>query len=147
MHVNADGIVFIPPNMLKNCLSAAAKYLGKQIPGQGKATYTKHFEAGVLCLDPVLLGIKAADVQAEMLHVPSDGQRGGTKRVWKNFPLIPAWSGVATFEVVDPYITEDVFREHLTEAGSYIGIGRFRPRNNGYYGRFVVTKLEWKERR
>lgn len=102
MHVTEDGLVFIPPNVLKNCLSEAAKYLTKQIPGQGKATYTKHFEAGVMCLDPIPLGIVAAEVQPERLHVPSDGKRGGTKRVWKNFPYIPAgWTGKAKFIVLD----------------------------------------------
>lgn len=144
LHVTPDGFVFIPPNVMKNCLSEAAKYLTKQIPGQGKATYTKHFEAGVMCLDPILLPVKAEDVQAERLHVPSDGKRGGTKRVWKNFPHIPAgWSGTAKFIILDPLITEEVFREHITEAGNYIGIGRFRPRNNGYYGRFTC-EVKWK---
>lgn len=145
MHVTEDGFVFIPPNSLKNCLSEAAKYLAKQVPGQGKTTYTKHFEAGVICLDPIVLAVKAADVQPEKLHVPSDGRRGGTKRVWKYFPVIPAgWEGKAIFQIVDPLITEAVFREHLTEAGNYIGMGRFRPRNNGYYGRFVVLDLTWR---
>ena len=145
MHTDEQGHVIIPPNSLKNALSEAAKYLSKQVPGQGKATYTKHFEAGVMCLDPLVLPIKASDVQPEVLHVPADGRRGGPKRVWKYFPLIPTgWEGTAVFQILDPLITEDVFREHLKEAGNYIGLGRFRPRNNGYYGRFVVTSLSWK---
>jgi hypothetical protein len=146
LHTDDKGDVFIPPTTFKNCLSEAAKYLTKQVPGQGKATYTKHFEAGVMCLDPVALPLKAADVAGEKLHVPSDGKRGGTKRVWKTFPRIDAgWRANVTFYVLDPLITEEVFREHLTEAGNYIGIGRFRPRNNGYYGRFVVESLQWKD--
>lgn len=144
MHVAPDGQVFIPPNAFKNCLSEAAKYLAKKVPGQGKATYTKHFEAGILCLDPANLGLKADDIHPEKLHVPADGRRGGTKRVWKYFPLIPSgWKAHVKFLVVDPLITKEVFAEHLTEAGNYIGIGRFRPRNNGYYGRFVVEDIHW----
>jgi hypothetical protein len=49
------------------------------------------------------------------------------------------------FLVLDETITQDVFAEHLTEAGRFIGIGRFRPRSNGYYGRFTVEKLDWAE--
>jgi hypothetical protein len=144
MHATPEGYVFIPPTVFKNCLSEAAKYLSKGIPGKGKSTYTKHFEAGVLCLDPIVLPLKVDEVQPEKLHVPSDGRRGGTKRVWKYFPHIPAgWEGVVTFQIVDPLITREVFAEHLTEAGNYIGIGRFRPRNNGYYGRFVVNEIAW----
>ena len=49
------------------------------------------------------------------------------------------------FYILDDTITEDVFKEHLEEAGKFIGIGRFRPRNNGFYGRFAVDKIEWSE--
>ena len=38
-------------------------------------------------------------------------------------------------------ITLSVFRKHLEEAGKFIGIGRFRPRNNGFYGRFEVKEI------
>lgn len=146
MHITDEGLVFIPPTALKNCLSEAAKYLAKKIPGQGKATYTKHFEAGVMCVEPVVLSIKGGEVKGERLFVPADGKRGGSSRVWKRFPKIPAgWEGEAEFIILDPLVTRDVFLEHLVEAGKYIGIGRFRPRNNGYYGRFEVLDLKWTE--
>lgn len=142
-HADADGVVYIPPMAFKNCLSEIAKYLGMQIPGKGKATYTKHFEAGVLVMDPLSLGLKREDVQGEWLFVPADGRRGSGKRVPKCFPLIPAWSGSVKFYVLDDVITERVFEAHLREAGNFIGIGRFRPRNNGFYGRFKVNRIEW----
>lgn len=144
LHVNEDGFVFIPPMSFKNCLSEAAKYKSIQIPGKGKSTYTKHFEAGVLAFTPVVLPIKAEDVQGEWLHVPSDGRRGGTTRVEKCFPIIPSWSAVVEFMVLDEIIDEEIFKTHLVDAGQFIGVGRFRPRNNGFYGRFEVTKIVWK---
>jgi hypothetical protein len=143
MHVTQDGFVFVPPMSFKNCLSEAAKYLGVQIPGKGKATYTKHFEAGVICPEPLVLPVKAADVSGEWLFVPADGRRGSGKRVSKCFPVIPSWSGVVQFCLLDEQVTEAVFLHHLQQAGAFIGIGRFRPRNNGYYGRFTVEKLVW----
>ena len=143
MHVTEDGYVYIPPMAFKNCLSEAAKFLSIQIPGKGKATFTKHFEAGILVLDPLVLQVKAKDVDPEVLFVPSDGKRGGGRRVKKYFPYIPEWSGTVTFQIIDDTITKDAFKEHLDQAGQIIGIGRFRPRNNGYYGRFVVKTLKW----
>lgn len=143
LHVGADGNVFIPPMSFKNCLSEAAKFLSVQIPGKGKATYTKHFEAGILVTDPLVLPLKKADVSGEWLHVPSDGRRGGTKRVLKCFPVIPHWSGDVVFYVIDETITEEVFEYHLSQAGQFIGLGRFRPRNNGFYGRFKVNEILW----
>src|SRR4249920_1912643 len=80
-HVNEDGYIFIPPMAFKLCLAEAAKYRSERIPGKGTSTYTKHFEAGVLVLEPLVLPIKKEDVQGEWLFLPSDGRRGGGKRV------------------------------------------------------------------
>jgi hypothetical protein len=142
-HVNDDGFLYVPPMAFKLCLSEAAKYLSMKVPGKGQATYTKHFEAGILVLEPLVLPVKKDDVQGEWLFLPSDGRRGGTKRVDKCFPLIPKWSGDVTFFVLDTVIEKDVFETHVREMGNFIGIGRFRPRQNGYYGRFKLTELDW----
>jgi hypothetical protein len=143
-HVDADGKVFIPPMSFKNCIAEAAKYKSIQIPGKGKSTYTKHFEAGILCKEMLSLGMPLDKVAGERLFVPADGKRGSGKRVWKTFPVIPKWTGMVEFLILDETINEDVFREHLIDAGQFIGIGRFRPRNNGFYGRFEVKKISWK---
>jgi len=143
MHTTKDGNVFIPPMAFKNCISEAAKFLGIQIPGKGKSTYTKHFEAGVLVTEALVLPVKASDVDGEWLFVPADGKRGSGKRVEKCFPVIPMWEGAVQFHILDETITQSVFRQHLEEAGKFIGIGRFRPRNNGFYGRFEVMSIKW----
>lgn len=142
MHVDEKGDVFIPPMAFKNCLSEAAKFLGIQIKGKGKSTYTKHFEAGIMMMDPIALGLAANDVQGETLFVPADGRRGSGKRVDRTFPFIPSgWKGALLIYVIDETVTADVLIEHLEQAGKLIGIGRFRPRNNGYYGRFRVANF------
>jgi FMN phosphatase YigB (HAD superfamily) len=144
LHVDEKtGEVYIPPMAFANCIKEAAKYLSIKIPGEGQAKYTKHFEAGVMVVDRLNLGIPASHVLDEVLFVPSDGKRGGSKRVLKTFPLIDRWDGVVTFHILDDKITEDIFDKVLREAGQLIGIGRFRPRNCGYYGRFIVEDLEW----
>lgn len=143
LHVTKQGTVFIPPMSFKNCLSEAAKYLSIQVPGKGKATYTKHFESGVLVLEGLDLGIKKEEVDGEWLFVPSDGIRGSGKRVDKCFPVIHDWGGKVEFLILDETVTQDVFHQVLVEAGKFIGIGRFRPRNNGFYGRFTVENISW----
>ena len=142
-HVDKDGIVFIPPMAFKNCLAEAAKYLSIQIPGKGKATYTKHFEAGVLVTEPLSLGVHIDDVNGEALFVPADGKRGGSRRVTKYFPYITEWEGKVDFMILDETITKNVFADVIEQAGKFIGIGRFRPRNNGYYGRFAIESVKW----
>lgn len=143
LHTDKEGYVFIPPMAFKNCVSEAAKYLSIQIPGKGKATYTKHFESGVLVIDGLQLPIKKEQVEGIWLFLPSDGKRGGGKRVDKCMPMIPEWEGKVQFLVLDETITEDVFEHVLREAGRFIGIGYFRPRNNGFWGRFGVEKITW----
>ena len=149
LHVDDKGIVFIPPTSFKNSLSEGAKYLSIAIPGKGKATYTKNFEAGVLVAKPLSLNVHKDTIECERLYLPSDGRRGGPKRVWKYYPLIEAWQGDVEFIAVDETVLQQsrddnnktVFQVVLEGAGSFIGIGRFRPRNNGYYGRFEVQKV------
>lgn len=143
LHTDTDGQVYIPHSAFKNCLSEAAKYLSLQIPGKGKSTYTKHFEAGVMVLAPMKLGIHKDQVEGEVLYLNADGVRGSGKRVWRTMPLIREWAGDIEFLIVDPMVTEDVFRKVLDEAGRLIGIGRYRPRNNGIYGRFAIDRLVW----
>ncbi len=142
-HVNTTGEIFIPPMAFANSLKESAKYLSLPIPGRGKSTFTKHFEAGVLVTDGVALGIQKEDVIQETVFVPSDGKRGGGSRVEKHFPLITSWTGTVAYYITDDLITEDVFKQVLDVSGELIGIGRFRPRNWGYYGRFKVESLEW----
>jgi len=139
LHVNEDGYVFIPAMAFKNCLSECAQYLGIKIPGRGKERYKKHFFSGILVTESMTLPIKADDVEGEWLFVPSQGKRGGANRVWKCFPYIPHWVGDVIFHILDDTITKEVFEYHLSQAGRFIGIGRFRPSNNGFYGRFKIT--------
>ncbi len=144
LHVNEEtGFVFIPPSAFKNMMGEIAKFLSIQIPGKGKSTYTKHFESGVMVVEPLVLPVKKSDVAEERVFVPSDGRQGGGKRVWKHFPVIHKWGGDVPFIITDDAITPDIFLRHLEQAGSSIGIGRFRPRNRGYYGRFAVEKVAW----
>ena len=150
MHVDNDGHVFIPPMALKNCLSECAKYLSETVPGKGKATYTKHFESGIMVTTPLVLcngkgtPVRADGVAPNRVYVPSDGKRGGGSRVWKNFPIVPTWRTHASIHVMEPMLIDKPAKveEYLTHAGQFIGLGTFRPRRNGYFGRFAIENFK-----
>ena len=144
-HTTDDGYIFIPPMQFANSIKNAAKILNISIQGQGKATYTKNFEAGVLVTDGIKLPITKEEMIGEWVFVPSDGRRGGTTRVMKCFPLIKEWKGEIIYYIFDDTITEDIFYQVIRASGELIGIGRFRPRNWGYYGRFEVESIKWIE--
>ena len=140
-HVNDDGNIIIPPMAFKNCLYLAAKF--RSIKKIGKQTYTKHFKAGVGVLEPAVLNVTIDDVEPEWLFLNADGKSGGGTRVEKCYPLIKSWETTVVFHIFDDEIPRDVFALVLSEAGKFIGVGRFRPENGGFYGRFEVVKIEW----
>lgn len=145
MHSNGSGTIFIPPMGLKQCLDAAAKFISMQIPGKGKATYTKHFRTGLLCTDPIDLGVNIEDVTGKWFQMNSDGVRGSGKRVPRCYPEVPEWRGEAKALLLSDAITDPVFETHLKQAGQFIGLGRFRPENGGFYGRFTYENLRFSE--
>ena len=140
--------VVIPAFAIHDGLKEAAKYSKRQIPGQGRSTWTQKFASGITVLSPVSLGIDPATVSSILISANVDGRRGSGKRVPRRFPQIPpGWE--ATFEalIIDPIITEDIFREALEGMGLYIGLGQFRPQNGGSNGRFMVKSIDWKDNR
>ena len=143
LHTDENGIVFIPPMAIKNMLSDCARFLSESVPGKGKSTYTKHFDAGIMVVTPANLGVNLKDVQGERLFVPSDGKKGGGSRVWKTFPVLQRWECDVEIILLDPVLIDkpDKVKEYLEHSGKFIGLGRFRPRNGGFYGRFEVTEF------
>ena len=143
LHRNEDGNVIIPPMQFVKSIQAAAAFLKERIKGKGQSTWTKHFERGITCTEPLVLPVKYTDVPPLWLFLPSDGMPGSGKRVDKCFGVIKEWKGDVTFFILDEEITQDVFTRHLEAAGKFVGIGFFRPERRGYWGRFEVVKVKW----
>ena len=151
IHVNAAGAPFIPPMMLKKCLESASSYLGK-IPGERNATYTKRFKSGILITDELLLfksndknGWRPAtldDFEGEWLFLDANGKPGGT-RVKRCMPrILNPWRATSTIYVLDEVINRDVLAKAFEDAGTFVGLGRFRPANGGFYGRFKLVDIQ-----
>lgn len=145
LHTDEKGNVFIPPMQFKNCLAEAGKYLSMQIPGKGKATFTKHIEGGIAVEDGLQLPVKKDNIGYEWVLCSADGKRGGSKKVKKCFGIVPKWQGEVKFVIFDDIVTKEAFETHLIAAGRFVGLGRWRPRNNGMYGRYEVKKIKWED--
>lgn len=146
-HIHADhkGLVFIPPMSVKKTLEEVAAYLSESVPGKRSAKYTKHFQAGILSVDPWYFtpSVQRDKVECETLFLNADGKRGGGRRVHRIYPMIPAgWKASGEIYVMDPIIQDEKLSEYLAYAGQFIGIGRFRPRVGGFYGRFKVASFK-----
>lgn len=139
--------VVIPAHGLHQAIAAAAKYSKRQIPGQGKATWTAKFLSGITLFEDPALNIDPASVTSVTISANADGVRGSGKRVPRRFPILPEWEATFDVFVLDQIITQDVFREMVEIAGMFIGIGRFRPQNGGTNGRFKIKSLVWQDNR
>ena len=108
-HYGQDGACVIPASALHKALIAAAKFRGETIPGEGKKTWTKRFGAGVMLLDhaKILPAVTREKLACVIVHVPSNGQPGGTTRVHRRFPIFQEWSAVIEATVVDGLISEE----------------------------------------
>ena len=134
---------------IKLCLTDCVKFLSETIPGKRNNTFTKHFKVGIMVTAPMALEyhngkpILAKDIIGEALFLPSNGQAGHGKRVWRTYPVVPEWQTHGEIHLIDPVLMDkpEKVREYLEHAGNFIGLGRFRPINNGIYGRFKVTEF------
>jgi hypothetical protein len=148
LHV-LDGRVIIPRAGMHQAIVAAAKYSKRQIPGQGKATWTAKFQSGITVQGPLFLTrsgkpITPEDTSFIDVYANADGVRGSGKRVMRRFPQIPVgWECTFDVIVLDPIILEDVLREFMDITGMFVGIGQYRPGNGGDNGRFELTNLDW----
>lgn len=140
---NGKGQAVIPGMMFKKAIELGGKMLGK-IPGKGNMTYTKYFLGGVQVVsNHIETPVKVKDVKSETFSVPSDGVKGGGKRVAKTFPVIDDWEGVVEFIITNNEIDAKAFENALNIAGINVGIGRFRPANGGNKGMFSVQNIDF----
>jgi hypothetical protein len=142
LNVDSDGCGVIPAMAFKNMLDTAAKRYPTKL--KGTATFTKFFVSGVLVEHPFRLeGVTRENVKAEKLYVPSQGVKGGEKRVWKLFPIVHKWGGDIVFTVLEDSITEEVFEDTIKQAFPFVGLGRFRPERGGLNGRARLVSVTW----
>jgi len=57
-------------------------------------------------------------------------------------PKWEKWESEFTLLVDNDTITSETVKEIVTHAGNFIGIGSFRPTNNGSFGRFEVSSFK-----
>lgn len=144
-HYDAKGNLIIPAICFQKALQKAGKRMNRKIPGQRNATFTKHFESGIMVIDGITLSYTRETVPGEWLFVPSDGVAGSGKRVHKCFPTVPpGWGGTIRVAVLDPVITRPIFEEAVATAAIYIGLLRWRPERGGLNGRFDA-RVEWED--
>lgn len=135
VYVDSDGNIYQPSTHIERALIEAGKKV--RVKGSGKATYSKLFGSMVTIpqmdiphLQPEWTVFKA------LVVIPS------TKgRVMRYRPMFKEWKLQFIIEFEDE-IPADVVKQALEIAGSYVGIGDWRPEKKGKFGRFMVTSFQ-----
>jgi len=142
LHVTSDGYVRIPIPMFKGAYFFAANLYEEKVAGNTK--FKKFFQSGIQVIGKdIILPIKVDEVDSEKFSVPSDGVRGGNKRVPKRFPIISEWKGEIEVLVTNSVITKAAFKEVSFIAGMQVGVGRNRPGKGGNLGMFNFVEIEY----
>jgi hypothetical protein len=141
LYFESNNVVYIPGENLHQCLKDASKYWGQKIPGEGNKTFTDVVEKAVV-VENLNLGVNKDDKAImpfgkNVNGNPSKGKKSGAK-VYKIRPLVVGWSGIFTIHVFDARLTMGVLKTILSYAGTFIGLGDWRPT----YGRFVLVNIK-----
>lgn len=132
-----DKKIYVPSTQIQGCLMEAGKNF--QIPGKRKSTYSGLIGGLVMITpDAIVMSPQTFTIDSRAVVVPA------TKgRVVRNRPKFTDWSLKFVIENLEPeQIPNSTLKKILDYAGSYVGIGDFRPRKKGPFGRFIVSKFK-----
>ena len=143
MHLDSDDNVIIPIDCITQGMSTSASYLGKtgELAKKGQSTWAENIRCGIVLTKSPCIG-KKSDAKEEWVYCHANGKRGPGTRVWRKFPMFYDWSTTMVITILDDSIPNEVFEKVIRAFGLFNGIGRHRPQNGGYHGRFDVISCE-----
>lgn len=133
---NNKGDCYIPADHIKGALINAGSYLKAKVGGRSKSM--KILVAACFTVSPDEIIIPEFD---------SIDRRSAVNKNIKARVIVvrPKWvEWEAEFELIiqEKTITKETVSELIKIAGNLVGIGSFRPTNNGGFGRFMLSKID-----
>lgn len=135
---NKAGNCFIPAEQLRIALINGGTYLKSKVGTKTKSM--KGIIAAILRINP------------EEILLPNYGEIDKRSAVNRNIKarvmvIRPKWyEWNAEFEMIidNGTLTKETLTELINVTGNYVGIGSYRPTNNGYFGRFKLIDIQSK---
>lgn len=136
-HIDENGELFLPFEMLFSCIMAAGKF---EKLGKSKITTIKSslVPAGVSIVEK-RIPFNTKDFEVDRRPVVNPNTGGA---IMKFRAKLEDWSLSFTLEVDETLFSTHVVRVLLDHAGSKIGLGSFRPSCKGLFGKFKVVEFE-----
>lgn len=133
---NADGRCYIPAEHIRQSMIAAGSYSKAKVGNAKKSM--KNIVAAMFMVSPEEILLPDYDA----IDKRSAVNKAVKARVITVRPKWNQWKAQFTLAVDNDTITSQTITEILNNAGNYVGIGSYRPTNNGYFGRFLAGKIE-----
>jgi hypothetical protein len=133
---NQDGKCFIPSDQIRGSLIGAGSYMKAKVGGKSKSM--KIIVAATFMPTPEQIIIPDYD----SIDKRSAVNRNIKGRIISIRPKWTNWEASFILQVYEDTLTKETIIQLFEFAGSYVGIGSFRPTNNGLFGRFELTSIE-----
>jgi len=136
---NSDGHCYIPAEQLRIAMIAGGTYLKSKVGARTKSM--KGIVAAMLQINPEEILLPDYDT----IDKRSAVNRNVKARVMVIRPKWTVWE--AQFDMIfdNETLTTETVTELINVTGNYVGIGSYRPTNNGYFGRFKLTDIQIKD--
>lgn len=132
---NREDKCFIPAEQLRIAFINGGGYLKSKV-GNAKRSMKGVF-AAVLRVSPEEITLPEYDE----IDKRSAVNKNVKARVMVIRPKWSTWSAEFDLIIDNETITKETIEELINTTGNYVGIGSYRPTNNGYFGRFKLIEL------
>ena len=132
---NSDGKCYVPGEHLRGALIEAGSFIKSKVGNSRKSM--KNIVAGMFFIDPSEVIVPDYDA----IDKRSAWNRNAKARIIVIRPKWNKWKLKFVLLVDNDTITQETVRELIDYAGRYVGIGSFRPTNNGMFGRFELKNI------
>lgn len=133
---NGNNKCFIPADHFRGALIGAGSLVKAKVGGRSKSM--KQIVAGMFMVSPDHIELPDYDSVDKRSAV----NKNVKARVIVIRPKWTEWEVKFQLHVMNDTITKETAKDVLEKAGDYIGIGSFRPTNNGMFGRFEVVEFK-----
>lgn len=133
---NPEGRCFIPAEQLRMAFVNGGTFLKSKVGVRTKSM--KSIIAAMFMVQPDEVIIPDYDT----IDKRSAVNKNIKGRIIKVRPKWTKWEAEFSLQIGENTITKETIAELITTTGNYVGIGSYRPTNNGYFGRFELINLE-----
>lgn len=133
---NGAGKCFIPSEHIKGALINAGGFVKSKVGNAKKSM--KNIVAAMFFISPE--HIELPDYNA--IDKRSAVNKNIKARVIVIRPKWTDWEAEFELRIDNDTITLETTKEIFSHAGNYVGIGSFRPTNNGSFGRFTLEEIQ-----